>query len=129
MCRFFAITCTAICRKVMLDQLNFVLVILFLNDIIPDDKINIYSKTFLANNTIPELVLVFKLFHWYVFNLWWFKNLLCVFKPHFISYSQNISHPFHTEKMSGFLRIFFQIDTRFSNIFSEGLLISLLNLV
>ena len=57
------------CRKVMLDQLNFVLVILFLNDIIPDDKINIYSKTFLANNTIPEVLLVFKLFHWYVFNL------------------------------------------------------------
>ena len=113
----------------MLDQLNFVLIILFLNDIIPDDKINIYSKTFLANNTIPELVLVFKLFHWYVFNLWWFKNLLCVFKSHFISYSYNISHPFHTEKISGFLRIFFQTDTRFSNIFSEGLLISLLNLV
>ena len=71
----------------MLDQLNFVLVISFLNDIIPDDKINIYLKIFLADNTIPELSLVLKLFHLYVFNLRWFKKLLCVFKPHCISYS------------------------------------------
>ena len=71
----------------MLDQLNFVLVISFLNDIIADDKINIYLKMFLADNTIPELSLVLRLFHLYVFNLWWFKKLLCVFKPHFISYS------------------------------------------
>ena len=71
----------------MLDHLNFVLVISCLNDIIPDDKINIYSKIFIVDNTIPELILVLKLFHFYVFNLWWFKKLLCVFKLHFISYS------------------------------------------
>ena len=83
---------TAICRIVMLDQYNLdqyklVLAIAFLNDIISDDKISVYSKIFIVDNTIPEHMLVLKLFHLYVFNLWWFKTLLCVFKPHFISYS------------------------------------------
>ena len=71
----------------MLDQLNFVLVLSFLNDIIPDDKINIYSKIIIVDDTIPELMLVVKLFHLYVFNFWWSETLLCVLKPHFISYS------------------------------------------
>ena len=71
----------------MRDKLIFVLVVSFLNDIIFDGKINIYSKIFIVDNTIPELMLVLKLFHLYVFNLWWFEALLCVFKPHFISYS------------------------------------------
>ena len=71
----------------MLDQYNFVLVIAFLNDIISDDKISVYSKIFIVDNTTPELMLVLKLFQLYVFNLWWFETLLCVFKPHFISYS------------------------------------------
>ena len=83
---------TAICRIVMLDQYNLdqynlVLAIAFLNDIISDDKISVYSKIFIVDNTIPELMLVLKLFHLYVFDLWWFEALLCVFKPHFISYS------------------------------------------
>ena len=84
----------------MLDQLNFVLVISLLNDIIPNDKINIYSKICIVDDTIPEPMLVLKLFHLYVFNLWWFEMFLCVFKPHFISYSYNISHLFHTMKLS-----------------------------
>ena len=71
----------------MLDQLNFVLVLSFLNDIIPDDKINIYSKIIIVDDTIPELMLVVKLFHLYVFNFWRSETLLCVLKPHFISYS------------------------------------------
>ena len=83
---------TAICRIVMLDQYNLdqynlVLAIAFLNDIISDDKISVYSKIFIVDNTTPELMLVLKLFQLYVFNLWWFETLLCVFKPHLISYS------------------------------------------
>ena len=42
--RFSEITYNAICRIIMLNQPNFVLVIPFLNDIFPDDKINIYSN-------------------------------------------------------------------------------------
>ena len=71
----------------MRGQLNFVLVISLFNDIIPVDKINIYSKIFIVDDTIPELTLLLKLFHSYVFNLWWFEMLFCVFKPQFISYS------------------------------------------
>ena len=74
----------------MLGQLNLVLVIYFLNDIIPD-KITTYSKIFIVDDTIPELMVVLKLLHLYVFNLWWFETLFCVFKPHFISYSYNMS--------------------------------------
>ena len=53
----------------MLGQLNLVLVIYFLNDIITE-KINTYSKIFIVDDTIPELMLMLKLFHLYVFNLW-----------------------------------------------------------
>ena len=84
------ITYTAICSVVLLEQLKFALVI-FLNCIIPN-KINTYSKIFIVNDSVPELMLVFKLFHLYVFKLWCFETLICVFKPHFISYSQNMSH-------------------------------------
>ena len=51
----------------MLDQLNFVLVISFFNDIIHVDKINIYSKIFIVDDTIPELTLLLKLFHLHFF--------------------------------------------------------------
>ena len=34
----------------MLDQLNFVSVMSFFNDIISDDKISIYSKVFIVND-------------------------------------------------------------------------------
>ena len=84
---FFEITYIAICIILMLYLLNFDLVTSFLNDIIPDDKIYIYSKIFIVDNTIPELMLILKLFHMYMINLRWFKTSLCVFKPHFISYS------------------------------------------
>ena len=60
----------------MLNRLNFVLVISFFNDIIPVDKINIYSKIFVVDGTIFEITLLLKLFHLYVFNLWWFEMLL-----------------------------------------------------
>ena len=106
----------------MLDQLNFALIISFLKDIISEDKINIYSKIFIVDNTIPELMLVLQLFHLYVFNLWWFEALFCVFKPHFISYSENISHLFHTEKLSWFLRIFSQTALDFQIFFLKGYL-------
>ena len=82
---FSEITYTAICRIVMMDQLNFVLVISFFNDIIYVDKINIYSKIFIVDDTIPELTLLLKMFHLDLFYLWWFKMLLYVYKPHFIS--------------------------------------------
>ena len=68
----------------MLDQNNFVLVLSFINHILSDDKINFYSEIFIADNTIPALLLVLKLFHLYLFNLWWFE-MLFMFKPHFIS--------------------------------------------
>ena len=71
----------------MLDQLNFVLAISSFNYIIPVDKINIYSKIFTVDDTTPELTLLLKLFHLYVFNFWWFEMLLFVFTPHFIGYS------------------------------------------
>ena len=112
----------------MLDQLNFILVLSFLNDVISDDKINIYSKIIIVDDTIPALMLVLKLFHLYVFNFWLSETLLCVLKPHFISYSYNISLLFHTKKLSKLLMIFSPIDPRFSNNFSEGLITSLLNL-
>ena len=99
---FLEIFYTAICSIVMLGHLTFVLVKSFLNDIISDDKTNIDSKIFIVDNTIPELMLVLKLIHLDVLNLWWFKTLLCVFKPHFISYSYNISHLFNTAKLSNF---------------------------
>ena len=51
----------------MLDQLNFVLVISFFNDIIHVDKINIYSKIFIVDDTIPKLTLLLKLFHLHFF--------------------------------------------------------------
>ena len=69
----------------MLDQLNFVLVISFFNDIIHVDKINIYSKIFIVDDTIPEVTLLLKLFHLHLFYLWWFEMLLCGYKPYFIS--------------------------------------------
>ena len=47
----------------MLDQLNFVLVISFFNDIVHVHKINIYSKIFIVDDTMPELTLLLKLFH------------------------------------------------------------------
>ena len=82
---FSEITYTAICRIVMIDQLNFVLVISFFNDIIYVDKINIYSKIFIVDDTIPELTLLHKLFHLHLLFLWLFEMLLSVYKPHFIS--------------------------------------------
>ena len=69
----------------MLDQLNFVLVIPFFNDIVHVDKISIYSKIFILDDTIPELTLLLKQFHLHLFYLRWFKMLLCVYKLHFIS--------------------------------------------
>ena len=58
---------------VMLDQLNFVLEILFFNDIISVRKINIYQKVFIVDDTIPEITMLLKLSRLYVFNLWWFE--------------------------------------------------------
>ena len=60
----------------MLEQLNFLLVISFFNDIIHVDNINIYSKIFIVDDTIPELTLLLKLFHAHFFYLWWFEMLL-----------------------------------------------------
>ena len=71
----------------MLDQLNFVLAIPFFNDIIHVDKINTFSKIFIVDDTLPELTLLLKLFYLDLFYLWWFEMLLCLHKPHFISYS------------------------------------------
>ena len=65
----------------MLDQLNFVWVKSFFNNIIHVDKINFYSKISIVDDTIPELTLLLKLFHLHLFYLWWFEMLLCVHKP------------------------------------------------
>ena len=40
---------------------------------------------FIPDDTIPELMLLLKPFHYYVFDVWWLEMLLCVLKPHFIS--------------------------------------------
>ena len=46
----------------MLDQLNFVWIKSIPNDTIPHDKININSKIFNADNTMPQLMLLFNSF-------------------------------------------------------------------
>ena len=70
----------------MLDQLNFAYVISFFNDIIHVEKINIYSKISIVDDTIPELTLLLKLFHFPFFSFAVVWNLALCHKPHFISF-------------------------------------------